>query len=88
MFKTLLKNVGEFKRASILTPIYTSMEVLVSAFIPYVTASIIDKGINGGESGAVGLGVVDEIIEKGLKDEFMINDDSVILVINTEGKLV
>lgn len=48
MFKTLLKNVGEFKKASILTPIYTSLEVLVSAFIPYVTANIIDKGINGG----------------------------------------
>lgn len=52
MFKTLLKNVGEFKRASILTPVYTSLEVLVSAFIPYVTASIIDKGINGGEAGS------------------------------------
>ncbi len=51
MFKTLLNNVGEFKRASILTPVYTSLEVLVSAFIPYVTASIIDKGINGGEAG-------------------------------------
>ncbi len=47
-----------------------------------------DPVFNGGESGAVGLGVVDEIIEKGLKDEFMMNDDSVILVINTEGKLV
>ena len=51
MFRTLLKNVGEFKKASILTPIYTSLEVLVSAFIPYVTASIIDRGINGGDYG-------------------------------------
>ena len=51
MFRTLLKNVGEFKKASILTPIYTSLEVLVSAFIPYVTASIIDRGINGGDHG-------------------------------------
>ena len=51
MFRTLLKNVGEFKKASILTPVYTSLEVLVSAFIPYVTASIIDRGINGGEPG-------------------------------------
>ncbi len=52
MFKTLLKNVGEFKKASILTPVYTSLEVLVSAFIPYVTANIIDKGINGGPDNA------------------------------------
>lgn len=51
MFRTLLKNVGEFKKASLLTPIYTSLEVLVSAFIPYVTASIIDRGINGGDHG-------------------------------------
>ena len=58
MFKTLLKNVGEFKRASILTPIYTSLEVLVSAFIPYVTASIIDKGINGGENQSGDMGNV------------------------------
>ncbi len=46
-----------------------------------------DPAFNGGESGAVGLGLVDEIIEKGLKDVFHINEDSVILVINTEGKL-
>ena len=46
-----------------------------------------DPAFNGGESGAVGLGLVDEIIEKGLKDVFRMNEDSVILVINTEGKL-
>lgn len=46
-----------------------------------------DPAFNGGESGAVGLGLVDEIIEKGLKDVFHINEESAILVINTEGKL-
>ena len=46
-----------------------------------------DPVFNGGESGAVGLGLVDEIIEKGLKDVFHINEESAILVINTEGKL-
>ena len=46
-----------------------------------------DPAFNGGESGAVGLGLVDEIVEKGLKDVFHINEESVILVINTEGKL-
>lgn len=48
MFKSLLKNVGQFKRSSILTPVFTSLEVLMSTFIPYVTAWIIDYGINEG----------------------------------------
>ena len=48
MLRTLLKNVGQFKRSSILTPIFTSMEVLMSTLIPYVTAWIIDYGINEG----------------------------------------
>ncbi len=53
MLRTLLKNVGQFKRASILTPVYTSLEVLMSTFIPYVTAWIIDYGINEGDMGDV-----------------------------------
>ena len=53
MLKTLLGNVGQFKRSSILTPVFTSMEVLMSTFIPYVTAWIIDYGINEGDMGDV-----------------------------------
>ncbi len=48
MLKRLLKNVGQFKRSSILTPVFTSLEVLMSTLIPYVTAWIIDYGINEG----------------------------------------
>ena len=32
----------------ILTPVWTSLEVVMGVLIPYVTASIIDKGINAG----------------------------------------
>ena len=53
MFKTLLKNVGDFKKSSILTPVFTSLEVLMSTFIPYVTSWIIDRGINAGDMGNV-----------------------------------
>ena len=53
MLKTLLKHVGEYKKASIATPIFTAGEVLMETLIPYVTASIIDKGINAGNMGNV-----------------------------------
>ena len=36
-----------------MTPVYTSLEVLMSTFIPYVTAWIIDYGINEGDMGDV-----------------------------------
>ncbi len=48
MVKTLLKHVKEFKTVSILTPTFTALEVLVEVLIPYVTAWIIDRGIQAG----------------------------------------
>ncbi len=48
MFKTIFKQVRQYKTAAILTPIWTAAEVVMGVLIPYVTASIIDKGINAG----------------------------------------
>ena len=48
MTKNILSHIGQFKRSAILTPIYTSLEVLISTLIPYVTSWIIDRGINQG----------------------------------------
>ena len=48
MIKTLKKYVGQYKKATILTPIYTSCEVLLEVLIPFVTASLIDKGVEAG----------------------------------------
>ena len=48
MIKTLSKFIGKYKTASILTPIFTALEVFMEILIPYVTASIIDKGIEAG----------------------------------------
>ncbi len=45
MFKTLLKQVGSFKTASILTPVFIALEVVMGVLIPYVTSWIIDEGI-------------------------------------------
>ncbi len=49
MLKTLLKEVRQYKTASILTPVWTSLEVVMEVLIPYVAASIIDKGITAGD---------------------------------------
>ncbi len=37
--------MGRFKTASILTPIFISLEVVMGVLIPYVTSWIIDEGI-------------------------------------------
>lgn len=40
--------IGKYKKASILTPVYTALEVFMEILIPFVTAAIIDKGIEAG----------------------------------------
>ncbi len=44
MIKTLAKQIKEFKAASIATPLFMILEVLMEMIIPYLMASIIDKG--------------------------------------------
>ena len=53
MLKTLKSCIGEYKKETILTPIITAIEVLMEVLIPFVTASIIDNGINNGDMSAV-----------------------------------
>lgn len=48
MLKTLLGQVKEYKRDTILTPIFTALEVCMEVLIPFVIASLIDKGIETG----------------------------------------
>lgn len=45
MIKKLLKSLKEYKKATILTPIYMILEVLMEALIPFLLAQLIDKGI-------------------------------------------
>ena len=49
MLKTLVRQIKGYKTATILTPVWTALEVLMDVLIPYVTASLIDKGINAGD---------------------------------------
>ena len=48
MLRTLLNQVGRYRTASLLTPLFTSLEVVMDVLIPYVTAMLIDRGINAG----------------------------------------
>lgn len=48
MNKLLLKSVREYKRQSVLTPIFVFLEVLLEVMIPMEMAKIIDIGISGG----------------------------------------
>ena len=48
MLRTLARQIKEYRTASILTPFWTAMEVVMDVLIPYVTASLIDKGLNAG----------------------------------------
>ena len=48
MLKVLLAQTGRFKLPAILTPVFTALEVLTELLLPYVIASLIDKGISAG----------------------------------------
>ena len=53
MLKTLVRQIREYRNASILTPVWTALEVVMDVLIPYVTASLIDKGLSAGDIGNV-----------------------------------
>ena len=51
--KTILRQLGEYKRASILTPLLTMLEVVMDTLIPFVIARLIDQGIQARNMAAV-----------------------------------
>ena len=53
MLRVLLKEVKEFKRASVATPLFMILEVLMEMVIPFLMASIIDDGVNAGDIGHI-----------------------------------
>ena len=48
MLKTILGQIKEYKKDTILTPIFTALEVFMEVLIPFIIASLIDKGIEAG----------------------------------------
>ena len=53
MVKTLFRQIKQYKKVSILTPIFTALEVVMEVAIPFVIAYIIDDGISAGNMGNV-----------------------------------
>ena len=49
MIKKLSKYIKQYKKDSILTPIFVIFEVVMEVLIPYLMARIIDVGIQNGD---------------------------------------
>ena len=49
MLKTLASQIKEFKKDSILTPLFMILEVIMETLIPIMMASIIDNGVEAGD---------------------------------------
>lgn len=48
MLKTLLNEVKEYKKDSILSPVYVSIEAILEVLIPFLMALLVDNGIEKG----------------------------------------
>ncbi len=53
MVITLLNQVKQYRKVSLLTPLFTALEVLMEVLIPFVTAGLMDQGIQAGNLGKV-----------------------------------
>lgn len=54
MVKTLLNEVEkEYKKDTLLSPIYVSIEAILEVFIPFLMALLVDNGIEKGNMGSI-----------------------------------
>ena len=53
MLKTLLANVGSYKKDTLLTPLFVSGEVVMDVIMPLIMAAMIDQGIAKSDAGAI-----------------------------------
>ncbi len=53
MIRTIAKQVKEYRNASIVTPLFMLLEVVMETMIPFLMASIIDNGVNTGDIGHI-----------------------------------
>jgi len=51
--RTILEQLKQYKKDSILTPLFTALEVIMEVMLPFITALIIDEGIQEGNMGKV-----------------------------------
>ncbi len=53
MIKTIAGQIKQYKKESLLTPLFMALEVVMEVLLPYIMARIIDKGIKGENLNAV-----------------------------------
>lgn len=53
MIRKLASYIGEFKRASILTPLFMILEAICEVIIPLLMAAVIDNGVNNSDMGYI-----------------------------------
>ena len=53
MIKKLAKSIREYKKETILTPIFMILEVVMETLIPFLLAKLIDDGVKMGNMGAI-----------------------------------
>ena len=53
MIKKLVSHLGEYKRAAILTPLFSALEAIMDVLLPTIMALIIDQGIEKGDMNAI-----------------------------------
>ncbi|MDY0235448.1 MAG: ABC transporter ATP-binding protein [Gudongella sp.] len=53
MIKKLLKSLREYKKTTIITPIFVTFEVIMEVLIPFLMANLIDYGIDAGDMGVI-----------------------------------
>ena len=53
MVKTLLNEVKEYKKDTLLSPVYVSIEAILEVFIPFLMALLVDNGIEKGNMGSI-----------------------------------
>lgn len=59
MIRTLARSIREYKKTSILTPVFVVLEVFVEIFIPFIMARIIDVGISEHDTDTlISLGII------------------------------
>ena len=66
MIRKLAKSVREYKLASILSPVFISLEVLMEVLIPLIISELINKGINYKNAEGQVVGNIQNLINIGL----------------------
>lgn len=49
----ILRQIRQYKKDTILTPVFTALEVIMEVLLPFITAKIIDDGLQQGDMGTV-----------------------------------